>query len=143
VNSAVMLQRVADVPVAVQRTVYIKQHLAPIGEYAPPGFRWIAALLHFRISNLRATQDAPRNFAISGITVIPSVCQDLLYGDDLRTTTANPRLLVNLSNVASFKSPLARAQFLNIARARALEQQLPVLIAANYEPTALIAATGA
>jgi apolipoprotein N-acyltransferase len=141
-NSAVMLQRVADAPAAVQRTVYIKQHLAPVGEYAPPGFRWIAALLHFRISNLRATQDAPRNFAISGITVIPSVCQDLLYGDDLRTTTANPRLLVNLSNVAFFKSPLARAQFLNIARARALEQQLPVLIAANYGPTAFIDATG-
>jgi apolipoprotein N-acyltransferase len=141
-NSAVMLQRAADAPAAVRRTVYIKQHLAPIGEYAPPGFRWIADLLNFPISNLRSTQDTPRNFAVSGVTIIPSVCQDLLYGDDLRTTTATARLLVNLSNVAFFRNALARAQFLNIARARALEQQVPVLIAANYGPTAFIDAGG-
>jgi len=45
---------------------------------------------------------------------------------------------VNLSNVEFFNDALARAQFLNIARARALEQQVPVLIAANYGPTAYI-----
>jgi apolipoprotein N-acyltransferase len=147
-NSAVMLQRTTDgtagVPApAVQRTVYIKQHLAPIGEYAPPGFGWIATLLDLPMSNRRSTQDIVHNFSVSGITIIPSICQDLLYGDDLRTTTENPRLLVNLSNVAFFKNPLARAQFLNIARARALEQQVPVLIAANYGPTAFINAAGA
>jgi apolipoprotein N-acyltransferase len=141
-NSAVLLQHAASAS-GVQRTVYIKQHLAPIGEYAPPGFRWLADLLDLPMSNLRSTADAPRNFQVFGITIIPSVCQDLLYGGDLRTITAAPRLLVNLSNVAFFSESLARNQFLNIARARALEQQVPVLIAANYGPTAFIDAGGA
>ncbi|HEY6925902.1 MAG TPA: hypothetical protein VI653_20645, partial [Steroidobacteraceae bacterium] len=94
------------------------------------------------ISNPRPTQDAPRNFLVAGITIIPSICQDLLYGDDLRTTTTTPRVLVNLSNLAFFKAPLVRAQLLNIARARAMEQQVPVLIAANYGPTSFINASG-
>jgi apolipoprotein N-acyltransferase len=141
-NSAVLLQRVTGATAGVQRTVYIKQHLAPIGEYAPPGFGWIADLLNLPMSNLRSTQDTPHNFQVFGITIIPSVCQDLLYGDDLRTTTAAPRVLINLSNVAFFRDPLARAQFLSIARARALEQQIPVLIAANDGPTAFIDAEG-
>ena len=140
-NSAVMLQRTADLQ-SLRRTVYIKQHLAPIGEYAPPGFGWIAALLNFPISNLRPTQDAPQNFVVAGITIIPSICQDLLYGDDLRTTTTTPRMLVNLSNVAFFKGPLGRAQLLNIGRARALEQQVPLLIVGNYGPTSFIDASG-
>jgi apolipoprotein N-acyltransferase len=95
------------------------------------------------LSNLRSTEDTPRNFQVFGVTIIPSVCQDLLYGGDLRTTSAAPRMLVNLSNVAFFSDSLAREQFLNIARARALEQQVPVLIAANFGPTALIDAEGA
>jgi apolipoprotein N-acyltransferase len=142
-NSAVMLQRAATTPAGIQRTVYIKRHLAPIGEYAPLGFRWLADLLNLPLSNLRSTEDTPRNFQVFGITIIPSVCQDLLYGDDLRTTSAAPRMLVNLSNVAFFSDSLARDQFLNIARARALEQQVPVLIAANVGPTAFIDAEGA
>jgi apolipoprotein N-acyltransferase len=137
-NSAVMLQQGAGPTPQVERTVYIKQHLAPIGEYAPPGFKWIADLLNLPMSNLRSTDDSPRNFRLLGVTIIPSVCQDLLYGGDLRTTVDGPRLLVNLSNVEFFNDALARAQFLNIARARALEQQVPVLIAANYGPTAYI-----
>jgi apolipoprotein N-acyltransferase len=142
-NSAVILQHVATAPPGIQRTVYIKRHLAPIGEYAPPGFRWLADLLDLPLSNLRSTEDTPRNFQVFGVTIIPSVCQDLLYGGDLRTTSAAPRLLVNLSNVAFFGDALARRQLLNIARARALEQQVPVLIAANYGPTAFIDAEGA
>ena len=140
-NSGVLLQRSADGR-SLQRTLYIKQHLAPIGEYAPPGFRWIADLLNFPITNLRATQDAPQNFVVAGTSIIPTICQDLLYGDDLRTTTHTPRLLVNLANIAFFKAPLIRTQLLNIARARALEQQVPLLIAANYGPTAFINASG-
>jgi apolipoprotein N-acyltransferase len=138
-NSAVLFQRASN---NLQRTVYIKQHLAPIGEYAPPGFGWITDLLGFPITNLRSTEDPPQNFLVDDTTIIPSICQDLLYGDDLRTTTTSPRLLVNLSNVAFFKGSLVQAQLLNIARARALEQQIPVLIAANYGPTAFINASG-
>jgi apolipoprotein N-acyltransferase len=141
-NSAVMLQEVATPAPHVERTIYIKQHLAPFGEYAPPGFQWITDLLELPMSNLRSTPDSPHNFRLFGVTIIPSVCQDLLYGDDLRTTAAGPRLLVNLSNVEFFNDPLARAQFLNIARARALEQQVPVIIASNYGPTAMIDAEG-
>jgi apolipoprotein N-acyltransferase len=44
--------------------------------------------------------------------------------------------------VEFFDDPLARGQFLNVARARALEQQVPVVIAANVGPTAMIDARG-
>ena len=104
--------------------------------------RWIVDLLNFPITNLRSTQNPPQNFVVAGTAIVPSICQDLLYGDDLRTTTTAPRMLVNLSNVAFFTAPLIRAQLLNIARARALEQQIPLLIAANYGPAAFINASG-
>jgi apolipoprotein N-acyltransferase len=141
-NSAVLLQRLPGPPPTTQRTVYIKQHLSPIGEYAPTGFGWIAELFGIPLSNLHSTRDSPRNFLVFGITIIPSVCQDLLYGEDLRTTTNSPRIVVNLSNLAFFSNALARDEFLGIARARALEQQVPVLLTANFGPTASIGADG-
>ena len=44
-NSAVLLQATEGTESQIQQTVYIKPHLAPIGEYAPPGFGWIVDLL--------------------------------------------------------------------------------------------------
>lgn len=141
-NSAVMLTRSDDASSSVMRSVHIKRHLAPIGEYAPIGFRWLADLLDLPISRIKPTTDARTDFAVGGITVIASVCMDLLYGGDLRSPSHGPRILVNLSNPAFFSSPTARDQFIDIARTRALEQQVPVLIAANYAPTAVIDADG-
>jgi apolipoprotein N-acyltransferase len=141
-NSAVLLQRAPGTDQPLQRYVYIKQHLAPFGEYSPPGLRWLTDLLGMPMSNLRMTEDVPQNFRVFGITVIPSVCLDLLYGDDLRTTTAGPRILVNISNMAFFQDPLGPRQFLQIARARAMEQKIPVVMAANFGPTAAIDASG-
>jgi apolipoprotein N-acyltransferase len=137
-NSAVLLGPPADSAGSVRRSVYIKRHLAPIGEYTPRGFRWLAELLGLPMSDLRATEDPRIDFDAFGTTLIPSICLDLLYGEDLRTQTHAPRVLINLSSLAYFENGLARRQFMQIARARALEQQLPVLLAANFGPTAFI-----
>jgi apolipoprotein N-acyltransferase len=141
-NSAVLLQRDPRVSGGVRQTTYIKQHLAPVGEYSPRALRWLVDLLDLQVPQLEVTQDSHAMFHVSGITVVPSICQDLLYGNDLRVLDDGPHLMVNLSNFSFFSSSLARAQFINIARTRALEQQIPVIISSNLGPSVFVEANG-
>jgi len=110
-----MLQRVADVPAAVPRTAYIKSTWHR-GRIRAPGFRWIAAVLHFQnLEAARPRKAAPRNSNLR-ITVIPSVCQDLT----LRRDCAHHRKTAPVVNISKSLSKIRwRALILNIARARA------------------------
>lgn len=119
-----------------------QQKWGPIGEYSPRGLRWLVELLDLRVPQLQVTQDSRATFHVFGVTVVPSICQDLPYGNDLRGIDDSPRLLVNLSNFSFFSSSLARRQFIDIARTRALEQQVPVVVASNLGPSVFVNADG-
>jgi apolipoprotein N-acyltransferase len=121
---------------------YAKRRLMPIAEYSPPGLAWIADLLALEYDD-RVTDDAPETaFEVGGTRLKNTICLDLSYPGEMAATAAITGVIVNQSNFVAFPGPRVRAQFLSIARARALEQRKPVLIASNAGPTTAIAADG-
>jgi len=125
--------------------VYDKHHLVPFGEYIPLG-EW---LLQFGISGL-AARDGVGYARGQGATVLnidklgpvlPLICYEVVFPQDLRTAT-RPTLLLQITNDAWFGKFSGPFQHLAQARMRAIETGLPMLRVANTGVTAVIDAHG-
>ena len=125
--------------------VYDKHHLVPFGEYIPLG-EW---LLQFGISGL-AARDGVGYARGQGATVLnidklgpilPLICYEVVFPQDLRTAT-RPTLLLQITNDAWFGKFSGPFQHLAQARMRAIETGLPMLRVANTGVTAVIDARG-
>ena len=79
---------------------------------------------------------------MAGTRVKNTLCLDLAYPGELAATAPITGIIVNQSNFSAFAAEQVRDQFMTIARARALEQAKPVVIASNSGPTAAIDANG-
>lgn len=121
---------------------YSKTHLVPFGEYVPPGFAWFLRLVNIPMSDFRAGPPGQQPLAIAGQRVMPNICYEDLFGEELLSALPEATLLINLSNTAWFGDSLAQPQHLQIARLRALETGRPVLRAANTGMTAAIEPNG-
>lgn len=131
---------VAIAPDRVQS--YAKQHLVPFGEYIPPGFDWFFKLVHIPMADFSA---GPRNqppLEIAGQRIMPNICYEDLFGEEIIRALPQATLLVNLSNTAWFGDSLAQPQHLQIARLRAMETGRSMLRATNTGITAAIAPDG-
>jgi apolipoprotein N-acyltransferase len=121
---------------------YAKRRLVPVAEYSPPGLGWIADLLALPYDD-RVTDESPLvAFNVGGTHVANTICLDLAYSGELSATAPVTGVIVNQSNFVAFAGERVRQQFLTIARARALEQAKPVLVASNSGPTAAIDSNG-
>ena len=118
--------------------LYSKSHLVPFGEFVPPGFGWIVAVLHIPLSNFSRGPASQRPLAVAGERVAVNICYEDAFGDEIIRQLPEATLLVNASNVAWFGDSLAPAQHLQIARMRALETERPMLRATNTGVTAII-----
>jgi apolipoprotein N-acyltransferase len=113
-----------------------------VAEYSPVGLGWIADLLALPYDD-RVTDESPvPSFAVAGTHVANTICLDLAYSGELAATAPVTGVIVNQSNFVAFAGERVRRQFLTIARARALEQAKPVLVASNSGPTAAIDSRG-
>jgi apolipoprotein N-acyltransferase len=121
---------------------YDKSHLVPLGEFVPPGFGWILAMLQIPMSDFSRGSGAPQPMAVAGQRIAVNICYEDAYGAEILRQLPAATLLVNVSNVAWFGDSLAPAQHLQIARMRALETGRMHLTAANTGITAAIAADG-
>jgi len=121
---------------------YVKRHLVPVAEQRTSGLRWISDALALPYADRKAGVGATAVFVTPHAAIQTTICLDLAYGGDLSETAAVTELLVNQSNLVALSGERVRAQFTTIARARALEQQKPVLLVANDGPTAIIDADG-
>lgn len=126
--------------VAPQR--YAKRHLVPVAEQRTRGLAWVSDALALPFADRVADRGDVTVFSTPRARIRTTICLDLAYGDDLSDTAASTDVLVNQSNLAALPGERVRKQFLTIARARALEQQKPVLLATNDGPTAAIDAAG-
>ena len=117
---------------------YSKSHLVPFGEFIPPGFRWVLAILKIPLSDFSRGDPGQRPLAVAGERVAPNVCYEDVFGEEIIRMLPEATLLVNASNVAWFGDSLAPAQHLEISRMRALETGRTMLRATNTGVTAIV-----
>jgi len=141
VNGAVAVRKDAVPPEPTFQT-YAKQHLVPFGEYIPPGFDWFFRLVHIPMADFSAGPRDQPPLAIAGQQIMPNICYEDLFGEEIIRALPQATLLVNLSNTAWFGDSLAQPQHLQIARLRALETGRTMLRATNTGITAAIAPDG-
>ncbi|HET7774137.1 MAG TPA: apolipoprotein N-acyltransferase, partial [Burkholderiaceae bacterium] len=121
---------------------YSKQHLVPFGEFVPFGFQWFVDMMKMPLGNFgRGTSDQ-QPFVVKGVKVMPNVCYEDVFGNELRDEAARADVLLNVSNLAWFGSSWAMPQHLQIARMRSIELGRPSLRATNTGVTAAIDLTG-
>ena len=121
---------------------YAKVHLVPYGEYVPPGFAWFFGLVNIPMSNFSPGPPGQKPLAIGGQRIMPNICYEDIFGEEILDGLPEATLLINLSNTAWFGDSLAQPQHLQIARLRALETGRPVLRATNTGMTAAISPDG-
>jgi apolipoprotein N-acyltransferase len=121
---------------------YAKVHLVPFGEYVPPGFAWFFGLVNIPMADFHPGPRGQKPLDIGGQRVMPNICYEDLFGEEIVAALPEATLLINLSNTAWFGDSLAQPQHLQIARMRALETARPILRATNTGMTAAIAPDG-
>ena len=126
--------------------VYDKHRLVPFGEFLPlPGL--FAALgfgpLASQLAGAFASGPGAEVFALPGIgPVLPLICYEAIFPQDLVRLRPRPRVVLHLTNDAWFGAGAGPRQHLALTRLRAAESGLPVLRAANTGISAAIDARG-
>lgn len=121
---------------------YSKVHLVPFGEYIPPGFDWFFGLVNIPMADFIAGAPGQKPLVVAGQKIMPNICYEDLFGEEILAGVPAATVLVNLSNTAWFGDSLAQPQHLQIARMRALETGRPMLRATNTGMTAAVAPDG-
>ena len=122
--------------------VYDKSHLVPFGEYVP--FASVAA--RFGIFGMAdvgqmgfAAGDGPKIVAVDGLPAyLPMICYEAIFPGLAQVKGARPEWLLHLTNDAWYGEFSGPYQHLVQARARAIEQGLPVARAANTGVSGMI-----
>ncbi|HEY1181122.1 MAG TPA: apolipoprotein N-acyltransferase [Rhodocyclaceae bacterium] len=131
-NGAVMLTP------QLQGSAYLKHHLVPFGEFVPAGFQWFLDLMRIPMSNFTAGQQRQEALVFDGQQIMPNICYEDLFGEELIINAAQASVLINLSNTAWFGHSLAQPQHLQISRMRAMETGRMMLRATNTGMTAAV-----
>ena len=131
-NGAVMLTP------QLEGSAYFKHHLVPFGEFVPAGFQWFLDLMHIPMSNFSAGKTVQEALLFDGQKIMPNICCEDLFGEELIRGAAEATLLINLSNTAWFGDSLAQPQHLQIAQMRAMETGRMMLRATNTGMTAAV-----
>ncbi len=136
-NALVVIGETADV-----ERVYDKSHLVPFGEYVPlrgvlpidrivPGHGDFVAGLGRRL------------LRIEGLPAVsPLICYEVIFSGRVTPHGERPEWLLNLTNDAWFGTFAGPQQHFAIAAARAVEEGLPLVRAANTGISAVVDAHG-
>lgn len=122
--------------------IYDKHHLVPFGEYIP--FKnFVAALGIPSIEPLTRSGftpgPGPRLVAVDGLPAfLPLICYEAIFPGSLSAPEGRADWLVQVTNDAWFGEASGPYQHLMQARARAIEQGLPLARAANTGVSAMI-----
>ena len=117
---------------------YHKHHLVAFGEFIPPGFGWIARVLHIPLSDFaRGGKDQPP-LKVAGQKVAVNICYEDVFGEEIIRALPEATLLVNVTNDAWFGESFAGWQHAQMSQMRALESGRYMLRATNTGVTAII-----
>lgn len=139
IYNAILLQKRGN-----NEQFYYKQHLLPFGEYLP--FRSVLSFFEdfvsIPMSDFSRGELIQPTFNVGDARFSPSICFEVVFGNEIRHNALNANVLLNISNDAWFGRSKAQLQHLNIARMRAIENQKPMIRATNNGLTAIIASSG-
>ncbi|MBP7002515.1 MAG: apolipoprotein N-acyltransferase [Amaricoccus sp.] len=133
-------------PDGAAAAVYDKDRLVPFGEYIPLG-RAIGRLGGPEIATLTARGfspgPGPQLIAAAGLPpFLPLVCYEAIFPAALRAPEGRPEWVAQITNDAWFGALAGPYQHFAQARARAIEQGLPLARAANTGVSAMIDSRG-
>lgn len=117
---------------------YRKHHLVPFGEYIPPGFRWILAVLHIPMSDFSAGAHTQPPMTAGGVRFGIAVCYEDVYGGELVSFLPAAQAFINVSNDAWFGESFASEQHLQASQMRALETGRWMVRSTNTGVTAAV-----
>jgi apolipoprotein N-acyltransferase len=120
------------------RQSYRKRHLVPFGEYIPPGFGWILAVLKIPLTDFSSGAPTQPPLAAGGILWAVAICYEDIFGEELIAALPAAGVLLNVSNDAWFGESLAADQHLQFSQMRAIETGRWMVRATNTGVTAAI-----
>jgi apolipoprotein N-acyltransferase len=117
---------------------YRKRHLVPFGEYIPPGFKWVLAVLHIPLSDFAVPTEKPKVVMAAGRRFGVAICYEDIFGEEVIDLLPDAEILLNVSNDAWFGRSLAAEQHLQTSQMRALETGRWMVRSTNTGVTAAI-----
>jgi apolipoprotein N-acyltransferase len=125
-----------------RKTKYLKQDLAPFGEYMPlrSFAEWIAPEAK-RVVNFKPGKK-PVLFAVKGSDFATLICFELLDDDLVRQSATGASFLINQTNNATFGRSNQASQQLQIARSRSAELGKDLIAVSTTGFTAHISNSG-
>ena len=117
---------------------YRKRHLVPFGEYIPPGFRWILAVLKIPLSDFSVPAGKPELVTAGGRNFGVAICYEDIFGEEVIEVLPTAEILLNVSNDAWFGESFAADQHLQASQMRALETGRWMVRSTNTGVTAAI-----
>lgn len=121
---------------------YRKRHLVPFGEFIPPGFGWILAVLQIPLTDFARGEAAQAPLAAGGAAWGVAICYEDIFGEEVIDALPQAGVLLNVSNDAWFGRSLAADQHLQFSQMRALETGRWMVRATNTGVTAAIDGKG-
>jgi apolipoprotein N-acyltransferase len=117
---------------------YRKRHLVPFGEFIPPGFRWVLAILRIPLTDFGIGAAAQPPLKAAGVAFGIAICYEDIFGEEVIDALPEANILVNVSNDAWFGESFAADQHLQASQMRALETGRWMVRATNTGATAAI-----
>lgn len=106
---------------------YDKHHLVPFGEYMPLGDLLSLQAIAGRSFDY-SFGDGPQTLSIPGLPpVSPMICYEAIFPGNVAASDERPDWLLNITNDAWFGQTAGPHQHFAIARARAVEEGLPLI----------------
>ena len=131
-NSIIILDKNAEI---IAR--YDKSHLVPFGEYIPFQ-KWIPIETVSGFSGFEAGQGITTLELPNGKKISPLICYEILFPGAVVQRDNKPDFIVNVTNDAWYGRSAGPEQHLLKARFRAIEENTPVIRAANTGYSAMI-----
>jgi apolipoprotein N-acyltransferase len=120
------------------RQAYRKRHLVPFGEFIPPGFRFVLAVLKIPLSDFATGGRGQAPIDAGGTSFGVAICYEDIFGEEVIEQLPRAQALLNVSNDAWFGNSFAADQHLQSSQMRALETSRWMVRATNTGVTAAI-----
>ncbi|HEX4844224.1 MAG TPA: apolipoprotein N-acyltransferase [Limnobacter sp.] len=142
-NSIVMFDGTEEgAALTVPQNRHDKRHLVPFGEFIPFGFSWFVAMLNMPMGEFTPGSGPLQPLSVFGNQLASTVCYEDIFSGEfaslLARSTAEPTVLINLSNLAWFGQSWALDQHAQMGRTRSAEHHKPGLRATNTGISGLI-----